>query len=159
MRIGVMSDTHGDLTRVSAALKCMGPIDALIHLGDYCHDATVIAQDTVHRVMVVAGNCDCQPSVPNERIVELEGVRLLLAHGHTYRVKQGLLRLVYRAQELGCSAALFGHTHQPLLDRSHGVLLINPGSLSRPRNGTPSCALIELASGGIRANLISLQKG
>ena len=34
----------------------------------------------------------------------------------------------------GCRIALFGHTHQPLYEKAwNGVILINPGSISLPR--------------------------
>lgn len=49
------------------------------------------------------------------------------------------LRVVLRARELGCGAALFGHTHIPFLDEGGDVILLNPGSPSQPRGGSKRC--------------------
>ena len=82
------------------------------------------------------GNTDFGTSQVTERIVELGGKRLFLCHGHTYGVEAGLTRLYLRAKELGCHAALFGHTHVAFLDEGGEVTLLNPGSPSRPRGGS-----------------------
>ena len=38
------------------------------------------------------------------------------------------------ARENGCDIARYGHTHRPDVDWSHeGVLVLNPGSISYPR--------------------------
>ena len=76
----------------------------------------------------VAGNCDYGSTARTEWLLELEGVRILLTHGHGYAVKQGTGALLRRARELEAQVVLFGHTHQRLLEEADGVLLINPGS-------------------------------
>lgn len=51
-------------------------------------------------------------------------------------------------------AALFGHTHIPLVEAQGDVLLVNPGSLSRPRGGSaPGCALLTIEQGEVRVRL------
>jgi len=157
MRIGVVSDTHGMLDFLDCALAKMGQVDALIHLGDYTSDVPYIQRHTQLQVYSVSGNCDAPDSAPGERVIVCDGVRLFLTHGHRYGVKRDGLRLIYRANELGCSAALYGHTHQPELNYECGVLLINPGSLSRPRGGSQvSCAVLEIEDGEVQARLLPL---
>ena len=68
--------------------------------------------------------------------LETEYGRLLLIHGHMDNVKMSPLNLLYRAQELDCKAVLFGHTHQAAYEEVDGIYLVNPGSLSRPRDGS-----------------------
>lgn len=60
MRFAVLSDTHGDLSRMFAAadyIRALKP-DALIHLGDFCADAEAMAKELRLELHAVAGNCD-----------------------------------------------------------------------------------------------------
>lgn len=64
---------------------------------------------------IVDGNCD-PPCFGNEKVIDIEGVRILLTHGHIYSVKRDLLPLAMRAQELNCQAVFYGHTHLARID-------------------------------------------
>jgi putative phosphoesterase len=49
-------------------------------------------------------------------------------------VNYGTKELAQIAREQGCSIALYGHTHRPEIDDSSpGLLILNPGSISFPR--------------------------
>lgn len=154
MRIAVFSDTHGLLVRLPMAQRLLGRVDAVIHLGDFARDGEVIGQALGATCYAVRGNCDCGCGAPEERVLELDGVRLLCVHGHRY---PELYRLSLRAEEERCTAALFGHTHIPLQEAHGETLLVNPGSLSRPRGGSrPGCALLEIACGSLRVHSFSV---
>ena len=45
---------------------------------------------------------------------------------------------------------MFGHTHRPLIDYSKGIIALNPGSLSYPRQEgkRPSYMIMELDKKG-----------
>lgn len=135
MRLGVISDTHGDRWAIEECIQLAGHVDAWLHLGDNVRDTKTLEATDVP-VYGVRGNTDFVTNQVTERIVELGGKRLFLCHGHTYGVEAGLTRLHLRAKELGCHAVLFGHTHVPLLDEGGDVTLLNPGSPSRPRGGS-----------------------
>ena len=111
--------------------------DQIIHLGDHVRDADLLAAEITCPVARVAGNCDLMELCNNQLILDFEGVRLLLTHGHLYGVKSNLMRLTYAAMEVGAQAALFGHTHSPLLQEHGGITLFNPGACSSysPRYG------------------------
>ena len=80
--------------------------------------------------------------MPPERQVDLGGKRFLLLHGHQYYSFSALL---YRGEEVHADMVLFGHTHVPDLSADGPRLILNPGSLSRPRGGSSeSCALVLL---------------
>lgn len=101
----------------------------------------------------VRGNCDIMP-LPAEQIIEVEGVRILLTHGDAYRVKSDLLSLSLRAAELGCSLAVYGHTHFAERTEYNGVTLINPGALSHPMSQTPTYAYIVIEKGKILSSFV-----
>ena len=44
---------------------------------------------------------------------------------------------------------LFGHTHKPVIEKKNGVLVINPGSVSFPRQEgrKPSYVILNLEEG------------
>ena len=44
-------------------------------------------------------------------------------------VKSGSMAAMYAARECGADILLFGHTHQPLVDRSGDFWVMNPGCI------------------------------
>ncbi|MEL7609997.1 MAG: metallophosphoesterase [Bacillota bacterium] len=158
MRIGVISDSHGNIQALKAALDAAGRVDAWLHAGDYFRDSQWLAVNTGLPVYSVCGNCDFSKEGPLERVVELAGARILLSHGHHYQVKYNLMRLALRALELECGAAVFGHTHVPTLERYGSVTLLNPGSAAEPRLGSRrGIAVMEIRDGIIDVKMIPLK--
>lgn len=159
VRIGVVSDSHGSFRNVGRVRTECGRLDWFLHAGDHLRDATRIAVNLgvdPSRVRVVAGNCDYPTTKPEEILVEIEGVKIYMTHGHDYGVKSTLQRMHHRAQEVGARVAVFGHSHVPVLSDVGGVMLFNPGSMSEPRRPTdpPSCGLLVIEDGEIRAQHI-----
>lgn len=158
MRIGVISDSHGNAQALNAAVDAAGRLDAWLHAGDYYSDSKWLAANTGLPVYGVRGNCDFTKEGPLERIVELAGVEILLTHGHIYHVGYDLMRLSLRAQELECAAVVFGHTHVPTLERYGSITILNPGSPVHPRQGARrSIAVMEIRGGRIDVKMLPLQ--
>ena len=95
----------------------------------------------------IKGNCDTYGSrdLKKKAVFELNHHRFYCTHGHTEGVNYGLQNLVYSAMENDCDIALYGHTHVSLDDSfegygdiSEGVRILNPGSISLPRDGKKS---------------------
>ncbi|HHU64399.1 MAG TPA: metallophosphoesterase [Clostridiales bacterium] len=149
MRIAVLSDTHGRLWFIDDMIRKMGAVDGIIHLGDYVGDAEKIRKYTGKEVISVRGNCDFSTTIPTERVVEFNNVKLFITHGHNYGVKHGYNRLVHKARELGVKWVLYGHTHVPEIYQQDGVTLINPGSPVYPR-GMNKYTIAILEFGGTR---------
>ncbi|MBR0085228.1 MAG: YfcE family phosphodiesterase, partial [Lachnospiraceae bacterium] len=97
----------------------------------------------------IRGNNDFNFSLDREKVLELCGHRIYLTHGHNQRVYAGYDRLIRAAKEKDCTIAMFGHTHVPVNRAISGILLINPGSIARPRqaDGLPTCMLIDVFDG------------
>lgn len=136
MKILVISDTHGSTGKVLEIWEKLTNVDLIIHLGDYEKDARHLEEILGTPIVSVKGNMDGSYSPDDYKVIDTEYGKLFLAHGHMHNVKMSPLNLIYQAQELGCKAALFGHTHRPAYEESHGIRLINPGSLSQPRDGS-----------------------
>lgn len=154
-RIGVLGDTHGDWRHAVPALAALRA-NRLLHTGDYYGDAQQIARALKLEVNAVVGNCDFLAKGPKEEILEIAGKRIFLTHGHAYGVKKGLLNLYYRGKEVGADLVAFGHTHNWTLEKMENLLLLNPGSPSRPRRANPTIALVIIDEGTIMTQKIEL---
>lgn len=152
MRLLLVSDSHGNHANLFKAHALAGPVDAVIHLGDGEPDADLLAAAENTTIIRVAGNCDIGSTAPRELICSFEGVRLLICHGDQYGVKSGLRHLMRRAAAEGVDAALFGHTHQALIEQQNNIWLINPGTLWG-RAPFLSYALLDITPDGIKASL------
>lgn len=156
MRILVFSDTHHNTDgciRVIENLKQFG-IDMILHAGDCNSDAEDLSYIYPEiPLKYVQGNNDFS-KVPNDLLIEADGHKIFLTHGHGYRVKAEMDfydTLVKKAKELGADCAVFGHTHEPYCYVRNGVRLLNPGSIKY--GGT--YGVIEIEDGKLRADVIA----
>lgn len=150
MRVLVLGDSHGVLDFALQAVKEAGKVDYLLHTGDHFRDGVQLAAATGLPSKSVVGNCDDRSEGPAEEVVELEGRKLFLTHGHRLGIKFSLQKLIARAQELRADAAIYGHTHAANIEREGRLLLVNPGSISLPRDKEwPSYGIIEITGDSI----------
>lgn len=132
MRIVVISDTHKSNKYINLAKNLMKDADILIHLGDNVEDVDILSEEFNGEIYAVAGNCDFTSKYPKEHILEVNGRKIFYTHGDLYGVKSSLTNIYYRGRELGVDIVLFGHTHQHVVERIEGLILMNPGSISLP---------------------------
>jgi len=145
MKIGIVSDSHGKVLRLRAALNALAARGAqvIVHCGDVggaeCIDALAEAGLDAY---VVAGNMDRdvwrlqQAALTgglkfSSEVIEVplgDGRCLLATHGHDERVLGELIaggQFPYICR---------GHTHSFSDERRGGVRVINPGALLHPRS-------------------------
>ena len=128
-RLGVASDSHGRTSALKSAAERLSDVDAVVHLGD-CETDAIFFKAANRPLYTVSGNCDCfARESPSEIVIDIDGVKLLMCHGHSYCVKYSLTRLSLRAREAGCALVLYGHTHIPSVDTDGGIVFVNPGAL------------------------------
>lgn len=129
MKILVLSDSHGDAQAASLAVEKEKP-RMIFFLGDGWRDSEKLMQKFKDIPFFrVPGNCDFHTKNAPEQIIALEGFRILICHGHTYGVKQGLWDAEEVAKREHLDAFLFGHTHTQLCVRRGRTLFFNPGSI------------------------------
>ena len=144
MKILVFSDSHDRLDWMIAAVEAEKP-NHVFFLGDHERDGWDLSRiyPTVP-LNAVRGNCDWGPGA-EEWLVELEGVRFLLTHGHLYGVKTGYSRLSDAALRTGADVVCFGHTHRPVNEISPtGVRLFNPGTIGGPHGQSTTYGVIHV---------------
>ncbi len=158
MKIGILSDTHGDVKRTETAVeKLLGQgVSVLCHCGDVGSESVLITLATaclpkgipVHAVL---GNVDHWevgvrdfPTGAGVRVhgrralLELEGRKLIVVHGDDPH----LLFEAVRSQLY--DYCLTGHTHVAEDFTEGRTRVINPGAVYRAQ--TPSVAVLDLAS-------------
>ncbi|MEZ0536754.1 metallophosphoesterase [Caldicellulosiruptoraceae bacterium PP1] len=155
MKILVISDTHGFTSNAEKLIKkYKDKISMVVHLGDLVSDAKRlqgIFSDV--KFEIVKGNNDFTKDYPNEKIIELNGKRILITHGHMYRVKYSYDYIVSHAKALKVDAVFFGHTHEQEEFYKDNCLFLNPGSLTYSRDGSSSYALADVTEYGVIAYL------
>lgn len=160
MLIAVVSDSHGDNTSIKKALGKIKKADYIFHLGDNVEDVEEFSKGFEGEIINVKGNCDFLSrelaKELNEKLVYIEGIKILATHGHKYGVKENIFRLKYRAMELEANIVLYGHTHIPSIEYEEGIWFINPGSIALSRAKNNTLALIEIFNGRIIPSIIEI---
>lgn len=133
MRILIASDTHGRDRNLEKAIKESGKLDLLIHAGDVHQSEDYIRAIAGCPVQIVRGNNDYFVRIPDELEFAIGGYQVFLTHGHTYCVNAGYETIRREARARGANMVIFGHTHRPFIEEKKGLIVLNPGSLSYPR--------------------------
>ena len=144
MKWMIASDLHGNwecVERLLARYRQEGA-QMLLLLGDllYPKGADTVAallNPLKNEIICVRGNCDSLadqrelefPMLDETRTLTFGTASVFASHGDRYHSR--------RLPPMGvCDILLFGHTHVPECTKTHGVVCMNPGSVSRPRGGS-----------------------
>ena len=135
-RVFVLADTHNRLRE--SVMEMAKDADEIWHLGDVCAEAILDELRAIGpRVIVVRGNCDSNFEWPLVVDLKRNGVRFRLAHIPPSRLPENV------------DVVLHAHTHVPRNEREGGVLFLNPGSVTHPKDGARrSVAMLEIAADG-----------
>jgi putative phosphoesterase len=152
MRIGIVSDTHGNRLMVTRALAELRERDitTILHCGDI-DDPETVEMFRGFATHFVFGNCDIDEGPLREAMadigatlhdhfgsLELEGVKLAFTHGDENILMRDVERSGYY------DFLFYGHTHQAEEHRTGPTRVINPGALHRARPKT--FVVLDLAS-------------
>lgn len=150
MKVLIVSDTHKHHENLIRVLEREGKIDLMIHLGDAEGYEDDIADMAGCPLEIVAGNNDFFSALPREKEIEIGKYKVLITHGHYYYVSAGVEDIKKDAAGRNMDIVMFGHTHRPLLEHGKGIIALNPGSISYPRQEgkKPSYAVMELDKNG-----------
>ena len=155
MKMMFISDIHGSavwLERVMEKAKEEHP-DQLVMLGDFLYhgprnplpegyDPKRVAEIlNLHKqdIVAVRGNCDAEVDqmllefsmMADYAMLYLDGLRVYVTHGHGFHMEQ-LPPL--RENDV----FIQGHTHLPVAECRDGIYLLNPGSISLPKENYPN---------------------
>lgn len=157
MRLGIISDTHGQLR--SEVFEVFAGVDHILHGGDLGPLSLLAELEVIAPVTAVYGNTDAgdvRARLPQVARVELDGFRIVVTHGDQFgSPTPDKLNSAFPEAEI----LVFGHTHRPILTLVDQVVTVmNPGAAGPARfDLRPSVGIMELEPGiPPRARLVSL---
>ncbi|MCQ2525207.1 MAG: metallophosphoesterase [Lachnospiraceae bacterium] len=145
MKVLIVSDTHRSNANYFKVVEMHKP-DMVVHCGDVEGSEYALSQAAGCEVVMVSGNNDFFSSLPKEVEFRVGKYKCFATHGHYYRVSMGTEMLYEEARHRGCDIVMYGHTHKPEVRREGSVIIVNPGSLSYPRQEgrKPSYIIMEI---------------
>ncbi|MET3207845.1 UNVERIFIED_CONTAM: putative phosphoesterase [Paenibacillus sp. PvR008] len=160
MKIIVLSDTHMPYRgkalpgRLVQELKGSGLI---LHAGDWTDWFVYERLSEFAPVQGIAGNNDGVDIVERlgyQRIVEVEGKRIGMVHGHGWRGSTENIALnTFKGETLDC--LIYGHSHIPVVKKLDGLLVLNPGSPTDKRGEDEySFIVLTIEAGQMEAQLV-----
>ena len=152
VRIGVVSDTHGELAL--PVLEALRGVDAIVHAGDVCAPDVLYLLGTVAPLTAVRGNCDTAAplrDLPDVANVVLGRVRFLVAH-QAFQLMGTL-----SPEDTHARVVVTGHTHVARIEERDGALWVNPGSASAANGADATIAIVSVAAdGGVTAEIVAV---
>ncbi len=162
MKLFFASDIHGSLPAAQQAVEqfILSGANTMILLGDILNhgprnpvptgynppEVATLLNQFASQIIAVRGNCDSEvdqmlltfPMMSDFAWVLLPtGARMFLTHGHLYHDQQ------LPPLQVG-DVFVHGHTHIARAEYRDGLYLLNPGSVTFPRNnGKPSFAILD----------------
>lgn len=139
VRVGIISDTHGQIEFTRAAVRMLESLEVnrVLHCGDI-GSPEIVEMLAPWPTDFVFGNCDTEQRVLRSAILragkechgefgdlEIEGVRIALVHSHDRRLF---------AASVGSGrydVICYGHTHLAAIEKQGETLLLNPGAVYR----------------------------
>ncbi len=146
MKILIVSDTHRYNTNFLKIVEKTAPLDMVVHCGDIEGSELLISQAAECPVEMVQGNNDFFLVLPREKEFMIGEYRVWLTHGHNYYIAMNSDVIKLEARMRDVDIVMCGHTHKPVVDIESGLTLLNPGSISYPRqsNRKPSYIIMEI---------------
>lgn len=150
----VVSDIHGASSGAKAILDAMQyhNLDTVLCLGDilyhgprndlptdYAPKEVISYLNTIkEHIIAVRGNCEAEvdqmvlefPCMADYNVIPMQNRNVFMSHGHIY---SPLHLPTLRKGDIFLS----GHTHIPTCNKKDGIFLLNPGSISLPKENHP----------------------
>jgi putative phosphoesterase len=145
-----ISDIHGSLYYANKAIDvCKNEkADYIVLLGDELYhgarnplpkdynpkEVAKLLNSCAPKIIAVRGNCDSEvdqmvldfPIMSDYSTILYNGRRLFLTHGHIFNINN-IPKLIKG------DALIYGHTHVPVAEKKEDIFVINPGSITLPK--------------------------
>ena len=160
MLIGLISDTHiPDRAKEipEKVFEAFSEVDLIMHAGDLTSPKVIDDLEQIAPVMAIQGNMDRARGIdlPAAKVIEAEGLKIGIVHGEVYP-RADTQQLVYLAKELNVDILVSGHSHQPKIEQTDGVLLLNPGSPIVPRLADRTVMILEINNKEVDVEIIKI---
>ncbi|SFM15175.1 phosphodiesterase [Halanaerobium salsuginis] len=167
MNFIVMSDSHGSLTSWRQAEGYFDQADMILHAGDLLYHGArnplpegydtkglvELINKVDYNLLAVKGNVDALVDdwvlpypLPEFTVVEDNGLRIVMYHGYQHDTDAKRAEF---ARRFGAQILIYGHTHVPQIKKESGIILLNPGSISLPKQTPKQATLASIKDGQI----------
>lgn len=151
--IGLVSDTHGIVRQ--GLFEALAGVSRILHAGDVGGSSVIQVLERIAPVQAVYGNVDLDdPMLQPSLHVEAGGLTVHVSHGHELgSPTPAKLLLRYAADVI-----VYGHTHQALVHRAGGRLVVNPGAAGPRRfDLKPSIGRLTISGGRAEVAIVELR--
>ncbi|MDX1661217.1 MAG: YfcE family phosphodiesterase [Gemmatimonadota bacterium] len=155
MKIGIVSDTHDRV--LGALFEALDGVEEILHAGDIASEDALTEIEAIAPVTAVHGNMDdaaLTDRLPDELLIDREGVKIALVHGH----RQGRARVDDFVEKYGVirpDLVVFGHTHEPLSREWDQIRYFNPGTAGGV-GGDATCGMLTVVDGAFEVEHVRL---
>ena len=172
MRIGLLSDTHvPEAAEVlpSELAEAFRGVDLILHGGDIYIPSVLDSLETIAPVLAARGDDDYGLTLIDERVkekhvLEIEGQTLWLIHERpdSRRLPFSLSfwweSRLSSGQDSSPDIVVFGHEHRTVVQRTDGMLFVNPGSPTflHYRRGLGTVGILDINSGQVNVSILQL---
>lgn len=149
MKYLVVSDIHGlkESVELIESINFKEHIDKIILLGDLFHhgfsanyECAEILNNYKGKIIGLKGNCDspydmaqCDFNLENSILLNIKNKMFFFTHGHLYD---------YNTLPIKVDVFVSGHSHINYIKKLNDLMIVNPGSISYPRNNTKRSYII-----------------
>ena len=132
-------------------------VDLILHAGDLTSLKVIEELENIAPVIAIQGNMDRTNGInlPTAKVLEAEGLRIGIVHGEVYP-RADTQQLLYLARELNVDILVSGHSHQPKIEQTEGILLLNPGSPVVPRLADRTVMLLEINNKEVDVEIVKI---
>ena len=155
MKLFFIADIHGSFHYLQKAIERFQQeaADYIVILGDELYhgarnplppeydpkETAGLLNRYADKIIAIRGNCDSEvdemvlhyPIMATYSTILYGKRRLFLTHGHIYNEE-------HMPPLAEGDLFLYGHTHVPKAEKQNGVIIINPGSITFPKENTPN---------------------
>lgn len=161
MKILFISDIHGSSYYLDKVLELLPElkVDKIVILGDIlyhgprnplpkgydCQKVLKALNLLKDKIIAVRGNCDSEvdqmvldfPIQKDYETLDVDNHHFFITHGHLFN-EENLPPLLNQGDIL-----IYGHFHKPIAKKVGGIYILNPSSISLPKEGTNSFGIYE----------------
>jgi len=161
MKIGIISDTHDNLTQINKAVKIFNQekVELVLHAGDFVSPFTFLEFKKLKCPLKgVFGNNDGDKLYLQEKF---KGIGELCPEPYQVNINQKSIIMLHKdglidalAESQKYEVIIYGHTHRTDLHKIRKTLIINPGECGGWLSGKSTIALLDLENS--ETNIIEL---
>jgi len=160
MKILALSDTHLKAKdEIPPNLQSLfEDYDLILHAGDFSSLEAYRAFFETGKLKAVFGNDDApeiKQLLPERLRFEVQGVKIGVVHEGGLSINDTTAQ-GYLAREMEVDILIFGHLHRPMIEKNE-VILVCPGSPTKPRMSNPSAVELIIENGKVSGRILPLE--